>query len=61
MTEKYHTETGLYVLCDSDGVVVAKADVPPGSHPVTDEADPSQSFDVEAKTDLENYSVGEPA
>jgi hypothetical protein len=42
----YATETGLYVLQDSDGNVISKADVPPGEHEVGEQVDPSTTFDV---------------
>jgi len=55
----YTTATGYYVLVDSSGTVIAKSNVPAGEHPVTDDADPSQSFDVESEAELKNYSVGD--
>lgn len=48
----YTTDTGLYVLRDADGDVIAKADVPPGEHPLPDAADPSMCEDVADDTDM---------
>jgi hypothetical protein len=57
MTKTYTTETGYYVLCDSEGRVLAKAAVPTGKHPVDDRADPSESYDVDSNTDLETVEI----
>lgn len=50
--KEYNTETGTYVLVDSQDRIVAKADVPPGTHPVPDDANLNRSFDVDDQTDL---------
>lgn len=61
MTKNYTTETGTFVLLDSDGYVIAKADVPTGEHSVPDHADTSQTFDVDANTDLSTKLSNSPA
>jgi len=53
----YETETGIYVLCDSEGRIGAKANVPSGPHQVPDWVDKSESFDVGSATDLESYEI----
>lgn len=57
----YTTETGTYVLRDSDGYVVAKADVPPGEHEVGDPVDPSMCVEITADTDLSAALSESPA
>ena len=55
--KEYTTETGYYVLCDSDGRVFTKANVSVGSHPVEDRADLNESYDVESKDALESAEI----
>ncbi|ELY47292.1 hypothetical protein [Natronorubrum sulfidifaciens] len=43
---EYTSETGKFVILNVDGRVVGKADVGPGTHPVSDEVDAEKSFDV---------------
>ena len=57
MTQQYSTETGFYVLKDSDGRVAAKANVPIGKHSVPDWVDLSNSFDVESQDELDGYMI----
>lgn len=57
MTKEYTTETGFYVLADSDGRVLGKANVPAGTHPVPDTADLTESYDVESAADLETVDI----
>jgi hypothetical protein len=56
MTE-YTTETGFYILVDADGRVMSKASVPVGTHPVEENADPSQSYDVDTREDLDGVTI----
>jgi hypothetical protein len=56
MTE-YTTETGLYVLCDPEGRVISKADVPPGTHQVGSLVDSDETYDVEDRTLLHNVEI----
>lgn len=51
------TETGFYVLCDSEGRVISKANVPIGKHPVVDVVDPSESYDVDTEDDLNAVEI----
>ena len=53
----YKTETGFYILCDSEGRVGAKANVPIGEHPVEDWVDNDESFDVESVDELADYEI----
>lgn len=57
---EYQTETGFYVLVDTNGTVIGKADVPAVTHPVADDADVAASFDVDTADTLADYIVGEP-
>lgn len=52
MTQTYTSETGLFVVVDPNGEVMTKADVPPGDHPIPDDADLSLTFDVTDTTDM---------
>jgi len=47
MTQKYETETGYYIIRDSAGEILGFADVPIGTHPITDEADLSKCEDID--------------
>ena len=57
MTKTYTTETGVYVLSDSEGRIGAKANVADGHHPVPDWVDLSESFDVASADDLSDYQI----
>jgi hypothetical protein len=57
MTKEYVTETGFYVIRDSDGRVISKANVPTGSHLVDNRADMSESHDLDKFSDLENVDI----
>jgi hypothetical protein len=56
MTE-YTTETGFYVLCDSEGRVISKSNVPVGTHPVTDIVDATESYDVGSQDELDAVEI----
>lgn len=56
MTE-YTTETGHYILCDSEGRVLGRASVPTGTHPVDDRADVDESYDVESQDGLDAVEI----
>lgn len=53
----YDTDTGYYVLVDSEGRIGAKASVSVGSHPVSDWVDLEESFDVDSAADLDGYEI----
>ena len=53
----YTTETGFYVLMDSNGRIAGKANVSVGDHPVPDWVDKSESFDVGSADELSNYDI----
>lgn len=57
MTETYTTETGYYVLVDSEGRIGAKADVSKGTHPVPEWADPTEMHDVNGEEELKTIST----
>jgi len=57
--KEYETETGIYVLRDADGRVVAKANVPVGTHLVPDAVDVSRSEDLTGVSELNQYDVDE--
>jgi len=56
MTE-FTTETGFYILVDSERRVIAKAAVSVGTHPIDGRADPSQCYDVESQDDLNAVDI----
>ena len=55
--KNYETETGFYLLVDSEGKIGAKANVSKGSHPVPDWVDLTESFDVDSAADLSTYDI----
>lgn len=57
----YTTESGKFVLVDTDGRVIAKADVPPGTHAVPEDVDLRRVFDVDESTDLASKLSNSPA
>lgn len=56
---EYTTETGYFVLVDSQGRVFGRASVPTGTHTVSDRADPAECYDVESAEDLATVSRNE--
>ena len=56
---KYTTETGYYVIRDSEQRVIGRAAVPAGTHPIDDSADPEECFDVENHDELTDYVIDE--
>jgi hypothetical protein len=54
---EYETETGFYVLVNSENQIIGKANVPVGTHPVNDDVDLSKSFDVETAEHLKDHVI----
>ena len=57
MTLTYTTETGYYILVDSEGRIGAKANVPVGEHPCPSWVDIDESFDVDSADELQTYDI----
>jgi len=55
----YTTETGYYVVCEADGRVLAKSDVPKGTHPVDKRCDLSKSNDVDSQDALSGIKIND--
>ena len=57
MTMIYTTETGFYILKDSDGRIGGKANVPIGDHRVPEWVDLTESFDVSSDDKLDEFKI----
>jgi len=55
--KEYTTETGFYVLVDSQDRIGALGNVPIGTHQIPDWVDLSNSFDVSDASDLAEYEI----
>jgi len=54
---EYQTDTGFYILRDSDERIIGKANLNSGTYLVPDAVDLDKSFDVDSAKKLQEYNI----
>ncbi|MFC6811580.1 hypothetical protein ACFQGT_09580 [Natrialbaceae archaeon GCM10025810] len=54
--KEYTSETGIFVVLNDEGRVIGKADLPAGTHKITDETNTEKTFDLRENGDNSHIS-----